>query len=124
MPGLPWFVFCLVAWVALSAGQPATAQPESAAPIDADEARPVLIEADSLNYDDALDIVIAAGSVEIIDGDSLLRADRVVYNRRSGVAAASGNVVVVDEDGNVLFAEYAELEEGLAQGFIEQANIL
>ncbi|MEM1400505.1 MAG: LPS assembly protein LptD, partial [Pseudomonadota bacterium] len=47
-----------------------------------------------------------------------------VYNRRSGVAAASGNVVVVDEDGNVLFAEYAELEEGLAQGFIEQANIL
>lgn len=100
-----------------------TAQAAPAAPIDPADL-PVTIEAESLNYDEALDVVVASGSVEIIDGDNILRADKVVYNQRTGVAAASGNVVLVDPDGNVLFADFAELGEDMAQGFIERASIM
>ncbi len=85
---------------------------------------PVLIEADSLNYDDELDVVIASGAVEIIDGENILRANRIVYNQRTGVAAASGDVVLVEPDGNVLFADYAELDEGMTRGFVERASLL
>ena len=112
---------------AQEAGPPAAPSPAiapSPAAETAPDGPPVTIEANSLNYDDALNVVIAAGAVEIVDGDNILRADKVVYNQRTGVAAASGNVVLVDPEGNVLFADYAELEESMAAGFVEGAALL
>ena len=84
----------------------------------------VLIQADSLKYDEVEDIVIARGAVELIEGERILRAAEVRYNQTTGVAIAKGDVVVVEPDGQVIFADYVELEEELTRGFIRQARVL
>lgn len=86
--------------------------------------QPAVITADELLYDDELEIVVARGNVEISQGGRLLRADRVTYNRASRIVTASGNVVLRETGGELLFAEYAELDDELSQGFIERVGIL
>lgn len=80
---------------------------------------PVLVTADDLAFDDALDIVVARGGVELIQGERILLADTVTLNRRTDIVTASGNVVYTDDSGDVWFAEYAELDEDFANGFVE-----
>lgn len=84
-----------------------------------EEEVPTLVSADDLAFDDQLDIVIARGNVELIQGARILLADAVTLNRRTQIVTASGNVVYTDETGDVWFAEYAELDEDFATGFIE-----
>jgi LPS-assembly protein len=85
---------------------------------------PVVLTADEVSFDEALGLVIASGRVEIIQASRVLRADRVTYNQRTDVVAASGNVVLVQDTGEVMFADYAELQGDLAEGFVEKVAIL
>ena len=85
---------------------------------------PVAFSADELVVDEVLNIVIARGNVEVSQGGRLLTADTVTYNPRNGVVTASGNVTVVEPGGDVIFAEYAELDSELAEGFIESIGVL
>ena len=85
---------------------------------------PAVITADEVVFDDRLGIVVAVGNVEISQEGRLLRAERVIYNQRTDIVTATGNVVLVEPTGDVLFAEYAELEGDLAEGFIETVGIL
>ncbi len=94
-------------------GQEAEAEPE-----------PVVMSADELVVDEVLNIVIARGNVEVSQSGRLLTADTVTYNPRSGVVTASGNVMVMEPSGEVVFAEYAELDSELAEGFIEGIGLL
>lgn len=103
------FAFCLA--------PPARAQDE---PTD----EPAVFTADTVTFDDTLDVVIASGAVEIWQGQRILRADRVTYNRRTEAVTAVGNVVLVEPDGEVVFADYAELEEDFAKGFVENVSLL
>ncbi len=48
----------------------------------------------------------------------VLRADRITFDRNTNVAAATGHVVMVQPDGQVLFADYAELTQGLRDGVL------
>ena len=85
-------------------------------PIHGDQ--PVFYQADEVEYNRDQALVTLTGHVEIWQGDRILRADRVTYDRDTGVAAAMGNVVLVEPDGQVLFAEYAELSEGMKNGVL------
>lgn len=85
---------------------------------------PVVLTADEVIYDEVLGLVIARGRVEISQDDRLVRADQVTYDQRDGVVTASGNVVLVDDSGNLLFADYAELDDTLADGFIHRIGLL
>ncbi len=85
---------------------------------------PVVLTADEVFYDQTLDIVIARGNVEISQEQRLLRADRVTYNQRSQIVTATGNVVLIEPTGEVLFADYAELQDDLRDGFIRDVGIL
>ncbi|MCZ8147359.1 MAG: LPS-assembly protein LptD, partial [Roseomonas sp.] len=49
----------------------------------------------------------------------MLRADRFTYNRNTGVATAEGNVVLIEADGQVLFADRAELSGGMRDAALE-----
>src|SRR3546814_12957052 len=51
------------------------------------------------------------------------RADRVTYNQRTEVVTATGNVILVEPGGEVVFAEYAELQDGLASGFVDKVSM-
>ena len=41
-----------------------------------------------------------------------MRADKITFDRNTGVAAATGHVVLLEPDGEVLFADYAEMQQG------------
>lgn len=86
--------------------------------------QPVYYQADRVNYDRDGATVTLEGHVEIWQGDQVLRADRVVYDQTTGVAAATGNVAVVEPDGQVVFAEYAELGAGMKNGVLADTRAL
>jgi len=78
--------------------------------------QPVTFQADSVTYDKEHGLVTATGHVEAWQNDHVLRADRVTFDRNTNVAAAHGHVVIVEPDGQVLFADYAELTGGMRNG--------
>lgn len=82
-----------------------------------EEDQPVLITADELNYDDELGLITASGNVELTQGERVLMADAVSFNRKTDVVGASGNVILLEPSGEVIFAEYAELTNSLKEGF-------
>ncbi len=85
---------------------------------------PAAFTADEVADDDALGVVTARGNVEIVQGQRILLADTVTYNLKTEVVTASGQVSLLEPDGNVLFAEYAELTDDLAEGFIRGLRVL
>lgn len=80
---------------------------------------PVTFTAEEVEYDQNSGVVSARGRVEAWQGDRVLRADRFTYNRTTGVATAEGNVVLIEPDGQVLFAERAELSGGMRDAALE-----
>jgi LPS-assembly protein len=86
--------------------------------------QPVTFTADQVEYDRNNAIVSASGHVEAWQGDHVLRADHVTFDRNTDVAAATGNVVLVEPDGQVLFADYAELTQGMREGVLRGMRAL
>ncbi|MGB0551764.1 MAG: LPS-assembly protein LptD [Alphaproteobacteria bacterium] len=85
---------------------------------------PVLMMADEMNYDEELGTAVARGKVEIVQGERSLFADIVSYNQKTDTVSASGNVVLHEPSGEVVFAEYVELNDQLKTGVIERIQIL
>ncbi len=79
---------------------------------------PVTFQSDTVTYDKVHGLVIADGHVEAWQNDHVLKADRVTFDRNTNVAAAYGHVVMVEPDGQVLFADYAELSQGMREGVL------
>ncbi len=101
------------------------ALPSPAAAQGADiEETPVLLVADEVVYDEALGIVTARGNVELNQGPRLLMADTVTYNRKADTVVAAGNVSLMEPSGEVLFSDYAELNDKLKTGTIRNFRAL
>ena len=80
---------------------------------------PAFIEADAMFYDQKTGIVTAEGHVEIIQSGRMLLADKVVYNQNTNQVDAYGDISLLETDGTTLFAEEAELRDGLKEGVIK-----
>jgi LPS-assembly protein len=80
---------------------------------------PVTFTADEVQYDQNAALVMARGRVEAFQGGRILRADELTYNRNTGVATARGNVQLIEADGQVMFAESAELSNQMRDGVLE-----
>lgn len=106
---------------ALAFVAPAAAQERSPA-LASDQ--PFLLTADELTYDENAGTVTARGQVEIAQGPRTLLADLVSYNTRDGVVTASGDVSLLEPNGDVVFADYVQLDKDLAEGFIENVRML
>jgi LPS-assembly protein len=61
----------------------------------------IIIDADSLSYDKDLDTMSAYGDVVVRRGDSVLRADEVLLNRKSNEAQATGNTQLTSPDAEI-----------------------
>ncbi|MCM0019705.1 MAG: LPS-assembly protein LptD, partial [Tagaea sp.] len=85
---------------------------------------PVMMTADELISDDDLGVVTAQGNVEVAQGDRILRADTLTFNRRTNVVTASGAVSLVEPTGEVAFAEYVELTSDLSEGIMRNLRLL
>ena len=86
--------------------------------------QPVTFTADSVEYDRENSLVIAQGHVEAWQSDNVLRADRITFDRNTGVAAAKGNVGLLEPDGQVLFADYAELTQDMKNGVLRDMRAI
>ncbi len=84
----------------------------------------ILFKANNLRHERELGLVIATGSVELIKGERVLRADTVSYNQRTDIVTATGNVVLMEPDGSVSFVDYAELTGDFKNGVVENIRIL
>jgi LPS-assembly protein len=80
---------------------------------------PVTFTAEEVEFDQTSGVVSARGRVEAWQGNRVLRADRFTYDRNTGVATAEGNVVLIEPDGQVLFADRAELSGGMRDAALE-----
>ena len=86
--------------------------------------QPVTFQADTVTYDKTNGLVSADGHVQAWQNDHVLQADRVTFDRNTNVAAAYGHVVIVEPDGQVLFADYAELSQGMRNGVLTAMRAL
>jgi len=84
----------------------------------AESKQPVVFVADGVAYDKEHNLVTASGRVEAWQGDRVLRADRIIFDRTTNIAAASGHVVLMEPDGQVIFADYAELTQDMKEGVL------
>ena len=83
----------------------------------------MLLEADTLIYDNDNDIVTAVGSVQIDYGGNRLVAERVVYNRKTGRLLASGNVEIVDSSGTKIYSDEIDVTDDFANGFVNALRV-
>ncbi|MCK5556141.1 MAG: LPS-assembly protein LptD, partial [Alphaproteobacteria bacterium] len=81
---------------------------------------PVNFTAKALSHDDVKQTVTAAGDVELVQGEQILRADRMVYHLDEDRVEAIGNVSLLDERGDVHFAEALELRNNMKDGFVRE----
>nr|WP_294519196.1 LPS assembly protein LptD [uncultured Rhodopila sp.] len=85
---------------------------------------PVTFSADSVEYDKDKSLVTATGHVEAWQNGHVMRADKIVFDRNTGVAAATGNVVLLEPDGEVMFADYAEMQNNMNDGILKDVRAL
>lgn len=100
------------------AGQDAPTLPAPDTPIPSSDEE-IAFAADNLAYDTDADIVTATGKVQMLRQGSRLRADEVVWNRKTGEVRANGNVSVVDADGNVAYGDSIEVTDSLKDGLVD-----
>lgn len=126
-------VLCLTAQAAASRGvsalalalaltltaAPLTAQ-TPAEPAAAEDRAPtpqmIDFEANEVAYDNTADTITARGNVILRSEDRSVRADAVIWDRRTGQIIATGNIRLLDEAGNQLFTDSLELTEAFDTG--------
>lgn len=118
--------------LAWAAGDPALAQdlqqtptapppePEQA-PTTAEE---ITFSAANLEYDSEADIVTASGDVRMFREGNRLRADRVIWNRKTGEVRAEGNVAVTNPGGDTAFGESVQLTDTLRDGVVQDLLVV
>jgi LPS-assembly protein len=88
-----------------------------------DSSAQMLLEADTVIYDNDQQTVTAAGDVRIeYDGNRVV-ARRVVYNQRTGRIVAVGDVEIVDRDGNRFYSDEIDVTDDFKDGFINALRI-
>ena len=100
--------------IALAQTEPAPPAAEPASILA--EGQQVAFEADGLTYDSEDEVVTAFGNVVMKQGDQSVRADKVVWDRKSSRIVAQGNIRFVDKDGNELFTDQLELDDEFRAG--------
>lgn len=84
-----------------------------------DPGQEVQFEADGASYDDNSEVISVFGNVVLRRGDQSVRADNILWNRKTGVILAEGNIRLVDADGNQIFSDKIELTDELKAGAME-----
>ncbi len=83
----------------------------------------MLLEADTLVYDNDNQTVVAVGGVQIEYGGNRLVAQRVEYNRDTQRLVASGNVQIVDSDGTKINSDHIDITDDFADGFVNALRV-
>ncbi len=79
----------------------------------------IVFSADTIDYDSIIDIVTAKGNVVVARDGYTLRADTVVWNRKSGQVTANGNIRSIGPRGDVAYGDSIEVTDSLKDGVVE-----
>lgn len=79
----------------------------------------MLLRADHVDYDLNTGVATASGNVEIDYNGRILLADRVVDDKNRDAVTASGHVVIMAPNGDVVFAQEAQLSDRMKNGAME-----
>jgi LPS-assembly protein len=90
--------------------------PSTTPSVDADQ---VQFNATNLEYDSQNDIVTATGDVRMYREGNRLRADKVVWNRKTGKVDATGNIAVVNPGGDIAYGDSIALTDALKDGMVD-----
>ncbi len=113
----------LLAGLALIPASPALAQDLSKLAAKTDPNAQMLLESDTLVYDNDRQIVRAVGSVQIdYDGNRLV-AREVIYNQKTRRVKAIGNVELIEKDGNRIYADEMDVTDDFGNGFINALRV-
>jgi LPS-assembly protein len=83
----------------------------------------MLLEADTLVYDNDNRTVTAVGGVQIdYDGNRLV-AQRVTYHRNSNRLVASGAVQIIEKDGNKIYSDEIDITDDFRDGFVNALRV-
>lgn len=117
---LAGYLLVLGASTALAQAVP-LAQPDLAAEeID----KTIDFAADRVEFDQLKDIVSASGDVRLQNAGYLLRAGRVIWNRKTGVVTADGQVSIRDPSGDIAFSDTGVLNDTLTKGAVENLLVV
>lgn len=81
---------------------------------------PVDYAANEVEFDQASDIVVLTGNVELKQDGRTLKADKVTYDLKNDKAVADGNVEVTDITGDVHHADNVVLTDKMRRGLIDR----
>ena len=84
-----------------------------------EEAREVAFSSDELVYDPETEIVTASGDVRMNSEGQNLRANRIVWNRRSDEVRAEGEVRLVTPEGDVAYGDTVVLTDAMRAAAVE-----
>lgn len=112
---------CLFACVAPAV--PAFAQTVADLAPSVPEGSQMLLEADTLVYDNDASTVTAVGGVQIDYAGNRLVAQRVTYDRKTSRLIASGNVEIVNSDGTKIFSQEIDITDDFADGFVNALRV-
>lgn len=84
----------------------------------------IRFSADRLEYDSDADVVTAVGEVRMYRETERLRADRVVWNRKTGKVVANGNIAVTNPQGDTAYGDSIELTDSLKDGVVDNMLIV
>ena len=80
--------------------------------------------ADTLEYQNDTDVVTATGDVRMVREGNHVRADRVVWNRKTGQVRAIGNVTIVNPGGDTAYGDSVVLKDTLKDGMVDNLLIV
>lgn len=97
---------------------------QAAADSTAQSNEPALLVADAVTVEGE-SMLIASGNVEALQGTYHLRATRIVYDRSNDKLQIEGPIRITDkENGVLILADAAELDEGFRNGLIRGARMV
>jgi LPS-assembly protein len=102
-----------------------TPPPPQAKPAPAPANEQVIdFSADSLEYLNDSDTVIASGDVRMFREGNRLRADKVTWNRQTGEVRAEGDVAVTNPQGDVAYGDSVQLTDTLRDGVVDNLLVV
>jgi LPS-assembly protein len=112
-------MLCAAIALTLLAESGAVAQQPAVQAEESKSSEQIAFSADKLDYETATETVTASGNVIASRDGYTLRADTIIWDRRSGKVTASGNIRSVGPEGDVAYGDSIEVTDSLRDGIIE-----
>ena len=103
--------------------RPTELPPPAQTPVPADPDQ-VQFSAGTLQYDIDTETVTATGDVRMYRQGDKLRADKVVWNRKTGKVTAIGNIAVTNPQGDTAYGDKIDLTDSLKDGVVDNMLVV